>query len=412
MMKRRTLLGLTVAALVVVGAATPVGAASFTVKCSPNEPGSNEYGSITAALNAAKAVSPRDHLIFVWGNCAETVDIKALDYVRIVGQPGATLSYPSPPPSEPVLNLTDTRGTEITNLTIVGNAGVTVDLVRIFYSTAITFNKVTIKGSGGSGVFVNQGSTVQFKGCVIEGNAGVGVAVGNGSVATFGSNADPSPETATFVQDNGGTGVIGSQNSHVMLGGDVSVLNNGGTGVAATASTIFTCCDTGERRISGNGGSGIAVVGGGDFRTWGVLTIENNRGHGLNLNGSSAQVNGDGGALIIRNNDGYGVVANRNSSVDIYSTLIEYNKGYGVMALDSSTAMIIRSTIQSNGAAGVAAYFLSVALISGGNTITSNGGFDLFCTPDSAGRGTKDGVGKIFCPGFNQFPSPDPGPPR
>ena len=373
--------------------------------------GGGEYPSITAALNAAKAQSPRDHWIYVWGNCTETVHMWQLDYVRIIGQGGATLSYPpAPPPGSPLLSLNDTRGTVIQSLTIIGRADMTVDLVRIFYSTTIDFTNVAIRGSGGSGVFVNQGSTVHFRACVIEGHASEGVAVSGGSNVTFGENSDPGPN-ATVVQDNGSTGIHASQNSRVALAGDVLVLNNGYTGVAAEASTIFTCCTTGERRISGNHGSGIAVVGG-DFRTTGVVTVENNRGHGFILAGATAQIGGGGGALIIRNNDFSGVMVSRNSMVDLYATRIEYNKAFGVMAIDNSTAWTFNSTIQSNGAGGVAAYSLSVAIIFGGNTITNNGGADLFCTPDSGGRGTLDGVGRILCPGFNKYPTPDPGPPK
>jgi hypothetical protein len=401
MMKRRTLLGLTVAVLVVVGAATPAGAMTYNVKCAPQTPSGGEYASITEALNAAKAVSPRDHQINVWGNCTETVNIRALDYVRIVGQSGATLSYPSPrPPSEPVLTLTDTRGTEIRNLTILGLAGANVDLVRIFYSTAIKFNTVIIKESGGMGVFVCQR------------NAAGGVRVSAGSVAVLGENANPTPEMATVVQDNGGTGISIDQNSDVMLGGNVSVLNNTGNGVTATASSIRTCCEIGGlREISGNGGDGIAVNGG-HLVAQGPLVIEQNGGGGIYLNGATSQINGGGAPITIRKNGWVGVAAYSNSSVDIYNALIEDNKSAGVQVVDSSTAMTVNSTIKSNGREGVATYYLSVAIISSGNTISNNVGFDLFCTPDSAGRGTKDGVGKLFCSGFNKFPYPEPGPIR
>jgi hypothetical protein len=411
MMNRRTLLGVTVAVLAAVGCATSAGAMTYTVRCGGPSPG--EYGTITAALNAAKAASPRDHTINVYGSCTETVNISALDYVRIVGQEGASLSYPSPvPPSQPVLSLNDTRSTEITNLTVLGLADVNVDVVRIFYSTKIRFTKVTVSRSGGTGVFVNQGSTVLFTGCVISGHAVEGVKVSAGSVATFGENANASPETATFVQDNGGSGINGTQNSHLLLGGNVSVLNNGGNGVAATDSTIYTCCNTGERVISGNRNSGIAVTGG-TFRNNGTLLVANNGGYGVNLVASYGHLNPNAGSsLTIRDNAGYGVLAYRNSTVDIYDALIEDNQGGGVLMLDSSAARISGSTIQYNGDVGVGAYVLSVALISSGNTITGNVGFDLFCTPDSTGRGTKDGVGKVFCAGFNKFPAPDPGPIR
>jgi hypothetical protein len=413
MMKRNRLCGLTLSALFVVGTAMPAGAANFSVRCGVTPPASGWYDSIGAAVIAAQAASPRDHTIDVYGPCAETVTIARLDYVRVIGHDGATLTYPaSQSVLQPVLTLSDTRGTQIRDLTIVGRTDIGVDLVRINYSTAITLTDVTIQGSGGIGVFIYQGSTVQFLSCVIEGNKSDGASIRAGSTVTFGQNANPEAYAATIIQKNGGPGISIVQNNDVMLGGNVKVVDNAGNGVTATGSSVRTCCEIGGlREISRNGASGI-VMNGGYLIAQGPLVIEGNGSSGIYLNSAVSQILGGGAPISIRENGWIGVAAYRNSSVDIRRTLIEGNMGAGVQVVDSSTAVTANSTIKSNGAEGVATYYLSVAIISSGNTISDNVGFDLYCTPDSAGRGTKDGVAKLFCSGFNKFPYPEPGPVR
>jgi len=117
------------------------------------------------------------------------------------------------------------------------------------------------------------------------------------------------------------------------------------------------------------------------------------------------------GPFIIRNNAGSGLIAASNSVVQVSYAQIEANQRHGVRVQDGSTGEIINSSVRTNGAEGVFAFGLSVAAIYGGNTIAGNGGFDLFCAPDSLGRGTKAGIDKMMCPAFNQSPTPNPGPP-
>jgi len=300
---------------------------------------------------------------------------------------------------------------EINNLTIVGSTTVTVDLVRIFYSTVTWFKGVTIRGSGGEGVFITNGSSVQFTDCIIEGHNDRGVRVSRGSNVNFGENTDVSGAADVIIRNNGRVGIDVKENSHVTLSGNVSVLDNGGHGIVASASTISTCCDTGERLISRNS-DGIRLTAA-DFRTTGPLRIDSNRGTGITATtGSRVWINGLSGTHVISGNGGRGVTVARNSSVDIQRTQIENNTSFGVLALDNSTALVSDgSTIRFNGGDGVAAYALSDTVITSSSVITGNGGFDLFCTPDSVGRGSKDGISRVFCPAFNRYPTPDPGSP-
>jgi hypothetical protein len=320
-----------------------------------------------------------------------------MDFVRVVGQAGATLGYPSPFPGGPVLNLSSARGIEIKDITVVGDGGLAgVNLVHIFYSTAIRFDGVVIHRGLGTGVFVNQGSTVHFRGCGIDDNGGDGVAVRSGSVANFGDNNDPSAGIVS-IRRNGAAGINGGENAHINLYGDVSILDNRVTGLFATASSVRTCCQTGERVLSGNGGSGISVNGG-DLRTSGKLTIERNGAHGVNLTSASAQINGDGGQpLVLRNNTYDGIAASSNSTVEIRRALIENNRGYGVETTVSSTALVVNSTIRGNAEQGLALTLLSVAILGSGNVIADNGGMDLFCSPESMALGTKDGIDRVSC---------------
>lgn len=410
MTTRNTLVGLAAAAaLVLVGPAAPAYAITAIVKCSPYSPGPGEYGSISAALDAAKAASPRDHALYVYGTCAEIVQINALDYVQIIGQgsEGATLTYPPSLPGDvAVLTLYDTRGTRITNLTVTGNATLTAaTLVTIFYSTNVFMEHVLIEKSGGTGVFINAGSTVHFHYCRIERNASEGVTVRAASEVDFGF---PQALEEIIIRDNS-VGIAAMQNSHVNLHGNVSIVNNSSIGVSARESTIMMCCQDGSRQISENG-IGIYVVNGA-LRTQESLLVENNRSTGISLWGSKAQMSGYGLSHIVRSNRGHGVIARGGSSLDMSGSLVEHNAAAGVAVYDASAAQITDSTIQFNGAEGVAARFLSVAIL-GGTSITNNVGYDLFCAPDSVGRGTKTGVVRIFCPAFNQMPNPDPEPPR
>lgn len=410
MLKKITLIGIGVAAFVLVGTATPAGAMHAVVRCSPGTTGDGEYGSISAALEAARAESARDHVIEIYGNCAESVTIELMDNVQIIGYEGATLRYPASTPIDRLVKIADSRAIRISNLTIAGRADVDFYLITIFDSIGIRFTKVRIQESGGTGLLIHNGSTVEFSGCAIERHARTGVVVEGNSVANFGATTAPGPDTHVVIQDNGLNGVVASDSALIYMGGDVSVLNNRVDGVRLNGAAMRACCqEGGERRIAGNHGTGIQAFGG-YIDTAGPLTIENNEGSGAVLWGAHL-VTRNVGPLIIRNNAGSGLIAASNSVVQVSYAQVEANQRHGIRVQDGSTGEIINSSVRTNGAEGVFAFGLSVAAIYGGNTIAGNGGFDLFCAPDSLGRGTKAGIDKMMCPAFSQSPTPNPGPP-
>ncbi len=387
--------------------ALPVSAGVFLVTCA-GAPVPGPYPTITSALAAAKALSNSNHNIYVYGNCTEVVRAEQMDFVQLRGQDGATLTYPAGgQPAYPVLSLHDVRGFTIAGLTITGRPDLAVDLVRIFHSTHVTLEKVTIRRSGGSGLFINIGSSVDFRACIIEENARSGAEVRSNSVAIFGDNIVQNTPEPTIVRKNGGNGINATQAAHITLAGNAYVEDNAGAGVSVVSTTMFTCCEEGQRRITGNS-AGISASGS-VVRTWGPLLIENNRGSGLSFAGVKSQINGDGGEHIIRNNGSSGIIARGGSAVDVLTTRLEGNRFYGIAVYDNSAASLNRVTVLNNKLHGVAAYFLGVVAMGAGNSVTGSGNWDLFCTPDSLGRGSKEGIGKIFCPTFSQFPEPLPG---
>jgi hypothetical protein len=141
------------------------------------------------------------------------------------------------------------------------------------------------------------------------------------------------------------------------------------------------------------------------FVAEGALTIEDNGGGGVMMSGG--RFNSLDGGLVVRDNL-YGIIAQQDSSLALAGAHIESNTLFGVRLSASSVLQMGRSTIQSNNELGVSVSSLSVAFFGGGNTITGNGGLDVFCTPDSLGQGSKDGIGKMICPTFNAAPTPGP----
>ena len=81
---------------------------------------------------------------------------------------------------------------------------------------------------------------------------------------------------------------------------------------------------------------------------------------------------------------------------------------------DNASATLVDTTVTGNGAEGIRVVRLSTAGLFGPlvNTIARNGGFDFFCAPNSFGYGDPSGVGRMYCPGFDQSPQPDPGGPE
>ncbi|MFQ5927288.1 MAG: right-handed parallel beta-helix repeat-containing protein, partial [Terriglobia bacterium] len=105
-----------------------------------------------------------------------------------------------------------------------------------------------------------------------------------------------------------------------------------------------------------------------------------------------------------------GIVALGNSHLELFSSEVRNNVGSGVVLRENSSARIFNNTITGNGGNGVRVIRLSTARLFAPNTITGNGNFDFFCAPNSFASGDKTGVGRMFCPKFDQSPEPMLGP--
>ncbi len=397
MLAKKHLLGPTLFLFLTV----PVLADSVTVGCSGAAGGPFDYTSISDALTALHAISFRDHDVTISGTCSEYVHIFDFENLRLLGTAGAILLDPGTDP-QPTLNIDRSEHIQIETLIIRG-ADQSVDLVRIFTHSDVQFRDSVIERGDGFGMFINGLSHVRVFGTAIQDNGG-GVRVALGS--TFELGEPGGDATPALVQRNQGVGISVDSDSIVGIYTDTAIQDNGGPGLRLFESTANFCCSTGERKILRN------LIGinanQSNVRFNGPTRIEENQAWGILLNhGSSARLFGQS----VRNNGLEGIFVLRTSEVDLNSSEISDNAAGGLVLRENSAARVQGNTITDNGAEGIHISYLSTMSLFGGNTISQNRGFDVFCAPDSHALGTKSGVGKMSCPRFNQTPDPEPGGP-
>ncbi len=369
--------------------------------------GSPTYPTIGAALAALSSI-PNARVIQVAGTCSEIVSINSFRSIELKAAPGAVLLDPNPTGSGvPVLSVNGSDDVTITGLIIRGTGGRT-DLVRVSASRVHFWNS-TIEGSGGTGLFIlAQGQTRVDGGSIVQNNE-QGIRVGHGSTLDLGNNViDP---VATVVRRNG-RGVRVDGNSLAHIAGATIIRDNTTFGVSVQGARVSMCCETDQRQIVNNGTYGLDLSLGSSISMWGGVLVEGNGSTGLRLTGgSSANVNGDGGAQVFRSNRGNGMTAALNSTLWVRSAEISGNSLRGIAVSYNSSVYLVTSSVRGSGQEGVSLSDVSSGLLGGLNTVTGNGAFDLFCGPDSMARGTRSEYGKIFCPAFNQSPAPQPGKP-
>jgi hypothetical protein len=91
---------------------------------------------------------------------------------------------------------------------------------------------------------------------------------------------------------------------------------------------------------------------------------------------------------------------------------VSNNGGRGIQLRDTSSARIGSSTVTNNGDTGMRVEGLSSVQILSQTLMEGNKGFDFSCTPNAFARGDDSGVRRMFCPGFDKSPDPDPGQPN
>ncbi len=379
----------------------PVRAASVTVGCAGAVGGPFDYATLGDALTNLHVISFRDHDVTISGVCSEYVTLFDFENLRLIGTAGAVILDPGTS-LEPTVTIDRSEHLEIQSLTIRGT-NQDVDLIRVFHGSEVQFRDCVIE-RGGLGMFINSLSHVRVFGTAIQDN-GSGVRVAANSLFELGEpGGDPVP---AVVQRNAGFGISVDSASSVGIYAATTIQDNGGPGLRLFDGSANLCCEQDERRFLRNG-FGINSNQSNLFFN-GPTRIEGNLSIGILLNhGSTARFRGD---QIIRDNGSVGILVLRNSEIDLNSSLVTGNGDGGIVLRENSSARIRGNEITGNGAEGIQLSYLSTMSLFPPNTIRGNTGFDVYCTPGSRALGSKSGVGKMACPGFDNAPDPQPGGP-
>jgi hypothetical protein len=351
-----------------------------------------------ASLNAAvAALPPGPNTITVTGVCNETVSITNVQSLMIVaGAGGAKIVAPQDTDAFDILRSQFIR---LVNLEIVGVPG-------------------SMPGSGGSGVFITQGSDVQINGCDIHDNQGGGVVATNGSLLFLNNtnihNNNPfdgldvlSHSTANLtgstIQNNGspgfsnvgnpasvtgGVGVFVAGNSFAGFRGNNLIQNNADVGIVARLLSTVT--------LGAAGGTGITIQG---HNLDGIVVQQG--GH-LQVNGP-ALVQGNGVACPRKTPIACGgIFGTGNATVELAGVgTISGNYGAGVFVEQGTNLHLNGATVSNNSGDGVHLQWISIADFrdfgGGANTITGNAGASVFCDARSLAIGNLGGFSNVKC---------------
>lgn len=182
----------------------------------------------------------------------------------------------------------------------------------------LSLNNLTITG-GSSGVNVNLGNMLFVNGCVISNNSS-GINISANSITRI---------LGTVIENNAGDAVNGNGDAYISIGGGTQIQNNGGHGLRLQSSSADV---SGSTQITNNG-AGIGTIGlyaGSKLRLSNATIANNTRGI-FAVNGSQVWL--DNGA-VITGNQGNGIAVNDTSVVGkLRSTTnvqITNNQGWGI----------------------------------------------------------------------------------
>jgi hypothetical protein len=336
------------------------------------------------------------------------VDINDRASLRLIGAGPATIVQLTGPNAAPVVAVNNSKLIDFTDLRLSGNAN--SDGFRIFYSTSVTFNRVTVDNNGGpgGGFFVASSLGVQINDSTIENN-GTGIRVDGSSEVNL--NSAPFSPGTSIVQGNN-VGVIVRSGNFFWHG--AGIIQNNGTGINGDGGTIKFCCEGGDTKklINNETGLLIRMTASADVR--GPIEISGNAITGIRQFGGVVVVtghvlmsgNGTEGNAAIQMNSGQ---LQLNGPPDDPIRIIN-NAGFGVLGIDNATVRIQNTTITGNSNNGVRVQALSTLLLIGNVTISGNQGFDMSCGTGSFGRGDSSGVATSDFPGFGSSPCGPAGP--
>lgn len=224
-------------------------------------------------------------------------------------------------------------------------------VLATFSSHGIVLTNLVFQG-GAAGVDVSQGTEITLNNCTMQQNSSDGLLVETGSTA---------------IMENG------------------TMQNNGGNGMTVTnTSTITLATMPGEQiLVQGNAGDGIDVDGSSLQVNFGVLTIQNNQGAALGSFGGRLLIFGGVGTGNVFQNNGEGVdVFNGGSASFFGKNTINANGDVGLQVLASSVVFnskvapdgtVKATVIEGHATLGVNVVRMGELTFNGPHTVTNNG---------------------------------------
>lgn len=287
-----------------------------------------QFATVTDALNAAHAVSHRNHTIAVSGVCTENIAIRDFENLRIEGAPDTEIR--AAVAGQAVITIEFSRNVELRNLTIKGssNAGVSVN------GSSPVFIHTSVMEENRDGLTVGPLSLATLRDSVVRGNTRNGVSVGGGTLSLRG---------AIEVRDNARIGIVVSA----------------GSALDANCAAGTPCRIT-DNDVGGVRSSGVAQLTNILVQRNSRLFVDNDLKDEIIVPGAVSSSNGGFLSLnssTVSENFSDGVTAFQNASVAISASTVEHNAGDGVLVDRVST----------------------LNLTTGDSILMDNGGRDLRC---------------------------------
>jgi hypothetical protein len=374
---------------------------AVTVNCNG---GAADYPNISAAVAALKTLPVSGNaLIDVTGVCTEKVVIDHFAVLTLSGHPGSAIVSPN---SNSAIRIDDSNTITVGSFAIRGGN----PAVWVRRSASVTFNSCNVgsqsaKGPG-SGVRFEQHAVASLINTSVDNFTSSAIAALDGSFVTVQGSVPVS-------LSNSAAGASIVNLSSLALTGKVTVENNGGTGLVASAGSTLSIssCNPGEMAIRGSQ-VGIASINS-NLQLSCPVVIEGNHYYGVSQQFSGymalyqAVIRNNGGGLPGLDSPGGGVLLD-GAAFYISEAQVLNNIGAGITIKRGSRGLVFDSSVQFNSTDGIQASQGSVLEMSALNNVTGHPGSDLLCNTEANVFGTKTGIGKLKCPGFSSESGPKP----
>jgi hypothetical protein len=409
-------------------------AANVQVACPNGAPGA--FPNINSALNS---LNPNDaNTITVSGTCVENLFVAHFSNLVIQPVAGQVATITSADPSGIVVQTF--QSTVVLTGLIVQGGGTGILLNQ---SSSVNLANVIVQGNSGDGLDMQMGSTMVVESSTFQNNGGAGMSIGAGSNVTIAT----SPDEKIRVLHNGRDGIDVDSSFLGVNFGTLDVENNGGAALLQTGGRTTFLADistTGGNLFQGNG-EGLDILDSGSALFVGRNVIRSNGDAGVQVMGSSVRFEGAGvypdgtpaitvvqghnilGVNVIRmgevtmngphqiQNNGSlvadpalrgGIRLNRASLALQNGVQVTGNTGPGIRADQNTGTSMSNVTISGNTEEGVHVDRQSVSGFSQPLLIGGNGGASISCDSTSLLFGDLTGVAGINCMRVEHAPGP------